>query len=261
MRALQQREIQVVGGPVQAVDLRVISATDAALDHAETGFSSALRHRLGAFEIHLKPLVQHREDLGELLAHYLEQAFASHGRQGLLPGPDSSAADVAAWAGFYHACLRYDWPGNVRQLINVCNQVALASRTGLVLPPTVLALLAQSDNEQTHDSRGELAHARSVARRLRRIMDVTEEEFERAWHDNDHEVRTVARSLGVSRQSVYRKVAASDRYRLASDVPESELAQAMQACEGDTVATALRLEVSPSGLRARLRQVGDATQS
>ena len=85
-------------------------------------------------------------------------------------------------------------------------------------------------------------------------MDVTEEEFERAWQDNAHEVRTVARSLGVSRHSVYRTVAASERYRLASEVSESELASAMQACDGDPVATALQLQVSPSGLRARLRQ-------
>ena len=71
LRALQQREIQAVGGPIRRVDVRVISATDAALEGVGCDFKAALRHRLGAIEILLPPLREHPEDVGELLLHFL----------------------------------------------------------------------------------------------------------------------------------------------------------------------------------------------
>jgi DNA-binding NtrC family response regulator len=260
LRALQQREIQGVGAAVEKIDLRVISATDADIDGSGSGFKSALRHRLGAVEIVLKPLQQHREDIGELLNHFFALAFSREGRADLLPCSASSARSVAGWAGLYHACLCYHWPGNVRQLINFCNQIAVASRAGLVIPPSVLLALApagQRDPEAATEPAQvakKVCEPASVAQRLRRILDVTEEEFARAMRDNCHEVKTVALSLGVSRQAVYRKIASSERYRLASEIPESELEQAVLNCKGDTLAAARLLEVSPSGLQARLRQ-------
>ena len=260
LRALQQREIQGVGATVEKVDLRVISATDADIDGPGSGFKSALRHRLGAAEILLKPLREHREDIGELLNHFLALAFSREGRAELLPGSASSARSLAAWAGLYYACLSYHWTGNVRQLINFCSQIAVASRTGLVIPPAVLLAFSSAgrdDGEAMTDygqAADEVREPASVAQRLRRILDVTEEEFARAMRDNSHEVKTVAQSLGVSRQAVYRKIASSERYRLASEIPESELEQAFLSCKGDTLAVARLLEVSPSGLRARLRQ-------
>ena len=53
LRALQQREIQAVGGAVQRVDVRVISATDADLQADGSDFKAALRHRLAVCEIQL----------------------------------------------------------------------------------------------------------------------------------------------------------------------------------------------------------------
>ena len=71
LRVLEQREIQAVGGPIRRVDVRVISATDAALEGEGCHFKAALRHRLGVCEIVLPPLHEHPEDIGELLLHFL----------------------------------------------------------------------------------------------------------------------------------------------------------------------------------------------
>ena len=78
LRALQQREIQPVGGAIKALDLRIISATDAELDEAALGFKSALRHRLGALELSLPALRDHPEDIGELLLHFFTSLFTAN---------------------------------------------------------------------------------------------------------------------------------------------------------------------------------------
>ncbi|KZX59474.1 hypothetical protein A3709_14365 [Halioglobus sp. HI00S01] len=249
LRALQEREIQPVGGDVEKVELRVISATDADVDSRESRFNAALRHRLAALEIVLRPLRAHREDLGELLGHFLRDAFYGQGRASLLPGPDSTARQIASWANFYYACLCYTWPGNIRQLQNACRQVAVASRSSLVLPTILLDLLSQAQ-----EAAEETVTADAVAEKLRHIAEVSDEEFARAMHDHGHEVRPVARSLNVSRQAVYRKIASDARYRLAGEVAQDELEQALERCGGNTAEVARQLEVSASGLRARLRQ-------
>lgn len=245
LRALQQREVQAVGGPVQRVDLRVISATDAALDGDLCSFKSALRHRLGAFEIALLPLRDHPGDVGELLVHFLAQAFAEAGRSQLLPSQASNPRLVAAWAGLFYESLRYPWPGNVRQLSNFCNQIAIASRTGLVIPPAVLEAFAQwAAERKTSDT----------AVTYRAIQDISEEEFDRAMRDSCHEISGVAERLGVTRQAVYRRIASTGAYRLVSQVPIPELQQAVAQCAGDTQAAARLLCVSATGLRSRMHR-------
>ena len=59
--------------------------------------------------------------------------------------------------------------------------------------------------------------------------------------------------LGVSRQSVYRRIDGSDRYRLASQVSSGELHRVLDECGGDVSLAARRLRVSLSALRAILR--------
>ena len=71
-----------------------------------------------------------------------------------------------------------------------------------------------------------------------------------------YEAAPVARALGVSRPSVYRRIEETPGLRLAAQVPEEELQQALDEHDGDLQATAMALRVSASGLRARLRHTG-----
>jgi len=246
LRALQEREIQAVGGAVQKVDVRVISATDAALEGEGCDFKAALRHRLGACEIGLLPLRQHPEDIGELLLHFVSRSCRQLDRPGLLPREDSPARDIALWAEVFHSFLLYSWPGNVRELANFASQVVVASEHGVTLPGNV--------REALQGQRTERAVATGASRPLRRkIRDVDEREFDSAMQGNDYEVAKVARQLGVSRQAVYRRIGESTVYRLAAQVPLAELAQALAGHAGDARAVAMDLKVSFSGLRVRLR--------
>ena len=246
LRALQEREIQAVGGAVQRVDVRVISATDAALDGAGSDFKAALRHRLGACEIGLLPLRQHPEDIGELLLHFLGLSCRQLAHPGLLPQKDSPAPEIAVWAELFHSFLRYRWPGNVRERANFAGQVVVAAEGGVALPDNVRMAL------QGPPAQPEEATAVGSTPR-RKIRDIDQREFDSAMQANDCEAANVARQLGVSRQGVYRRIGETPGYRLAGQVPLAELERALAEHGGDARAAARRLKVSCSGLRARLR--------
>jgi DNA-binding NtrC family response regulator len=247
LRALQQREIQAVGGAIQKVDVRVISATDGALESESCDFKAALRHRLGAGEVRLLPLREHPEDIGELLLHFLITRAGQLGSADQLPGEDSPAREIAAWAALFHSFLGYSWPGNVRELANFAGQVLVASGEELTLPDSINFALMQAEADSPAVNRGAAGSPR------RSIRQVDEQEFDNALRESGYEVANVARQLGVSRQAVYRRMGESSRHRLAGQVPGPELEKALAVCEGDARAAAMDLKVSVSGLRSRLR--------
>lgn len=252
LRALQQREVQSVGGSIRQIELRVISATDAALEGEGCDFKAALRHRLATSEIQLLPLREHPEDIGELLLHFLLHASGGEAGDGVcLPGENCSAPQIAAWAELFHSFASYRWPGNVRQLANFAGQVVLESERELTLPASVRAAL--DDEEFPLVATADDCQASSAA--LRSMRDVDAAEFDRAWEAGQFEAMNTARLLQVSRQSVYRRIESSPDHRLASQVPLVELRQVLAEHDGDVVAAARQLRVSHTRLRSRLRDL------
>ena len=246
LRALQQREIQAVGGPIRRVDVRVISATDAELDGEGSDFKAALRHRLGACEITLPPLREHPEDIGELLLYFLRESAAAAQRDDFLPDVHSAAPVIATWAVLYFAFLSYHWPGNVRELANFAQQVVLASERTPLLNEHLRAAMM-----------GGRASASSFSGRLKRrkMQEIDDDTFEQAMLANDCDVFRVAQHLGVSRAAVYRRIEASPRYCLASEIPPQDLQRLMEEHAGDTATVARELRVSHNSLRNQLRKL------
>lgn len=246
LRALQQREIQAVGGPIKQVDVRVVSATDAELDGQGSDFKAALRHRLGACEITLPPLREHPEDIGELLLYFLRESAAAAARDDFLPDIHTPAPVIATWAVLYFAFLSYHWPGNVRELANFAQQVVLASEGTPVLNEHLRAAMMQGDTP-----------ASSFSGRLKRrkMQDVDDDTFEQAMLANECDIFRVAQQLGVSRAAVYRRIEASPRYCLASEIPSQDLQRLMTEHAGDTATVARQLRVSHNSLRNQLRKL------
>ncbi|MDC7787928.1 sigma-54 dependent transcriptional regulator [Rhodoplanes sp. TEM] len=119
LRALQEGEVEPVGGrrPVK-VDVRLISATnrDLIADVAAGRFREDLFYRLHVFPITVPPLRTRREDIPDLVRHFLVRFAAEEGRR----VRRVSAEAIALLA-------RHPWPGNVRQLENaVFRAVVLA---------------------------------------------------------------------------------------------------------------------------------------
>ena len=117
LRVLAEGEFYRVGGqlPVK-VDVRVIAATHQDLEARvkENLFREDLLHRLNVIRIEVPPLRQRREDIPELLQHYLDVAAME---LGVAP---KVLSDEAA-----RVLTRFDWPGNVRQLVNACRRLTV----------------------------------------------------------------------------------------------------------------------------------------
>ena len=119
LRVLAEGEFYRVGGntPIR-VDVRVIAATHQDLESrvTEGRFREDLLHRLNVIRMVLPPLRARREDIPELLRHYLSVAASELGVEPKLLTSDAEARLVAA-----------EWHGNVRQLVNVCRRLTVAA--------------------------------------------------------------------------------------------------------------------------------------
>ena len=257
LRALQEREIQVLGGGTERVELTVVAAMERDPDDPAVGFRRALRYRLAAQELRLPALAERAEDIGPLVLHFLGRRHP-----GALPFP-VDAPEQPRWLRLMELLLTYPWPGNVRELEHAVAQLVAASRGGaLVVPPALLARLRATaarehgGGPEDEDPGAGVAERGSAGGSARRLCDLDEAAFEAAWEEAAYEPAAVARLLGVSRPAVYRRLKQTRRCRLATDVPPGELAAALDACHGDLAATARRLAVSRRGLEARLRTTG-----
>lgn len=130
LRALQEKRICPVGGEREhAVDVRVVAATNADLPAmvAAGTFREDLYYRLNVFEIPLPPLRQRRGDVPLLVDHFLDKYSNRHLRL------ETDALD---------ALVKYDYPGNVRELEHLIQRVATLVRGSVIrrrdLPVTVL---------------------------------------------------------------------------------------------------------------------------
>jgi two-component system nitrogen regulation response regulator GlnG len=119
LRVLAEGEFYRVGGstPIK-VDVRVIAATHQDLQArvARGLFREDLLHRLNVIRIEVPPLRARREDIPELLAHYLAAAAAELGVEPKTLGPEAAARLTA-----------FDWPGNVRQLVNATRRLTVTA--------------------------------------------------------------------------------------------------------------------------------------
>jgi formate hydrogenlyase transcriptional activator len=118
LRVLQQRVLERVGGsePI-AVDVRVIAAThqDLAAALNAGSFRADLFYRLNVFPIRVPPLRERREDIVDLVNHFLH-AF---GRR--------MSKQVAISPATLQALQAYHWPGNVRELENVIERAMIVT--------------------------------------------------------------------------------------------------------------------------------------
>jgi len=126
LRTIEQREVMPVGGTApRTLDVRILAATNRPLPAlvASGQFREDLYFRLGVFEIPLPPLRERREDIPELVEHFLRP---------IRPTRADAAWRVSAQA---HAELASrDWAGNVRELRNAVEHAAIVARGGEILP-------------------------------------------------------------------------------------------------------------------------------
>ena len=124
LRVLAESEFYRVGGQASIkVDVRVIAATNQDLARAVSDgrFREDLYHRLNVMRINTPPLRQRREDIPTLLMHYLADAGNELGAR--TKTISSDAMDILQ---------SFDWPGNVRQLVNATRRLTVTAPGGVI---------------------------------------------------------------------------------------------------------------------------------
>jgi DNA-binding NtrC family response regulator len=182
LRFLEDRTIERIGGSEKiAIDVRVIAATHVDLHAAvqRKEFREDLYYRLQVLQLKTPPLRLRENDI-ELLAYYFFNKFAENGLY-KAKGLDADAQ---------YLIKNYDWPGNVRQLMN-CIRHALVISENRMLTPGDLGI------DRRHKVRimQTLEQARAVAERESIVICLR--------HSNNNMSRA-AEVLGISRVSLYR---------------------------------------------------------
>jgi transcriptional regulator with GAF, ATPase, and Fis domain len=127
LRVLQEQEFERLGsGRTHKVDVRLVAATNRDLLKmvARGQFRSDLYYRLNVFPIMLPALRERREDIPDLVTHFVKLFSRRMGKQ-----VDSIRPEImAAFQG-------YSWPGNIRELQNLVERAVILSREGVLPNP------------------------------------------------------------------------------------------------------------------------------
>ncbi len=193
LRVLQERQVQRLGGSkLIDLQLRVISATNQPLHHEvrRGAFRRDLYYRLAVFPIEVPPLRERKGDILLLAEHFAEKHF---GCPELAVSPE--VRDILE---------RHSWPGNVRELENVV-QYALVSTGSLRTADALPRLLHMEEDWQE-----ETSDVRSVRCRSHDLRDIERATIADALCFANGNLSEAARRLGMSRATLYRKLA---RYR------------------------------------------------
>ncbi len=208
LRVLSDGQFYRVGGhsPVQ-VDVRIIAATHQNLEkRVNSGeFREDLFHRLNVIRIHLPSLRERREDIDQLSQHFLKQAANE-----LSVEPKTLSKKAAL---FLQQC---QWPGNVRQLENICRFLTvMASGQEILLEDLPSELTEKATQLSSSASSWQAALSDWMDKELvqgkNAILDIATPEFEkimleRALLFTQGHKQDAAKKLGWGRNTLTRKL-------------------------------------------------------
>ena len=194
LRALGEQTIQRVGSNQNIkVDARVVAATNKNLEAMvrEGKFRDDLFYRLDVVPIHLPPLRERREDIPLLINAFLQE-FAQQ-NQKRITGLSAEAQEIL---------LRYEWPGNIRELRATLERAVVLCRGERIgvrdLPERVQGL---------PDGGNPDGASRTYARSHDLNLEKMEKAFiEQALRLTDRNVTEAAKLLGISRRTLHRKI-------------------------------------------------------
>ena len=191
LRALQENEIERVGGPAPIpVDVRVLAATNKVMSaELEAGrFREDLFYRLNVVPIGLPPLRERKEDIPLLASRFLDAACATHGKR-------PKALDEGATS----LLMQHSWPGNVRELRNSIERLVILC-DGDIGPGDVAEILPGPKMQASHYHRGTSLKDMVAAAERDLIL--------RALADNEFQVAKTADALVLERSHLYKKMKA-----------------------------------------------------
>jgi DNA-binding NtrC family response regulator len=206
LRVLQENELERVGGAETIkVDVRVVAATnkDLAAEIAAGRFREDLFYRLAVVPIELPPLRARREDIPVLVEHLLRQVCTDNDRRQKRVAPSAMTL-----------IMQHDWRGNVRELKNVVERLAILTGDAEVITEADVGdALPRVKSVKAEFARGTPFKDLVAAAEREIIMAALE--------THDHHVSNTARELQLERSHLYKKMRALGIDHRADDEPSS----------------------------------------
>lgn len=193
LRVLQEGELERVGGSdTIRVDVRVLAATNKNLEKeiAEGRFREDLYYRLNVVPIEMPPLRMRREDIAELVPHFLRSVCDAN---------DRKHKRIAQ--GAVTMLMQYDWPGNVRELRNVVERLVIL--TGEV------DHIVEADVQDALPSVKSVKASYKSGTPLKELVAAAERAIIlEALQSNSHHISNTAKDLRLERSHLYKKMKA-----------------------------------------------------
>jgi DNA-binding NtrC family response regulator len=194
LRAIENKEIQVVGGESKKVNTRLIFASNA--DYHILTKPDVIRKdlffRIESNIVELPPLRERDSDI-PMLFNYFIRGYASH----------EQLVDFTLTEDVSNQLMQYNWPGNVRELKNFCKYILINER------------VINSDNIRKHLEFKSIKNSKSISNSINHVSFETHKtainNFEREFliqnlNQNNWHVSETARKLGLERTTLYKKI-------------------------------------------------------
>lgn len=190
LRFLETKEFRKVGGKdLQQSNVRIISASNRPLREmvAQGDFREDLYFRLCAHLIELPPLRDRSEDIPELVRYFLDNAKPRRFKQLTDDG--------------YTELKKYSWPGNIRELRRICEQVALTSPLPLIRAEDIQPWLPAAS-----ETRAVNKDMKDISVGLHQLLENFEADLIRDCINEHKDIEKAAQLLKISRSSLYKKL-------------------------------------------------------
>lgn len=212
LRVIEDGRYRRVGGTQELqANVRIIAATNKLLEHEIVigRFRDDLYYRLNVFAISLPLLKERREDIPELVEHFLATRQVGPARCLIEP----EALDVLK---------RYDWPGNVRELANVLERAQILAENHVITPGDLQDLV----------TKGSVPGGLIVPPDPRNLRDLEKRHVMEVLKQCGNNKVQAAKALGISRRALYRLL---DHYKIEKDnsagAPEPALEAPVSAAQ------------------------------
>jgi two-component system nitrogen regulation response regulator NtrX len=198
LRVLVDQTFLRVGGTARvSVDVRIISSTARDLEREieEGTFREDLFHRLAVVPLRVPALAEHREDIPELVRHFVEQISRLTGLPMRSIGADAMAVIQA-----------HDWPGNLRQLRNNVERLMILAR-GDATETITAAMLPAEIGEMLPMTASRTGGEHLMSLPLRDAREIFEREYLAAQVNRfGGNISRTAEFVGMERSALHRKL-------------------------------------------------------
>lgn len=210
LRFLQDKMITRIGGSTpKKVEVRIIAATNRKLkDEVQLGrFREDLYYRLNVINISLPPLRERRLDIPPITRHFIQTLCRQFNREIL------SISDAAM-----NILCNYDWPGNVRELRNVIENVIVFTEGTIISEDNLPSYLKKGSIQAGYAAEPAISPPAEPAGMGGITIEAARNYTRRASAENERSeiirlldeykgnISEVARHMGLSRNTIYRKI-------------------------------------------------------